>query len=286
MSLVLPPLIVGNACWEFNRTYLFGVVNVTPDSFSDGGAFLDADRAVAQGLRLAAEGADALDIGGESTRPRAEVVPLNEELARVLPVISALASATRVPISIDTYKAETARQAVAHGATIINDISGGTLDSEMARVVAKTGALYIAGHLRGTPQTMQENISFGDVVWEVREELRDRVRRLVDAGVRPDRIWVDPSVGFGKTAEQSMALIRAAGHLRAELGCAVMIGPSRKSFIGALTGQAAAERIFGSCAAMAVAVACGADAVRVHDVAQLAPALRVADGIVRSPLLG
>jgi dihydropteroate synthase len=279
MGPVLTAFEAGRLRWDYSRTCVFGVVNVTPDSFYDGGRFADPARAVEHGLALAAQGADVLDVGGESTRPGSTPVSAEEELGRVLPVIEALVQRTATAISIDTYKARVARAAVAAGASVINDVSGLLLDAEMAEAAAESEALVVLGHLRGQPATMLEEVRFADVVAEVADELRDSVRRAVRAGVRADRIWIDPGIGFGKTAEQSLALLRAVGRLRDDVGYPVLVGPSRKSFIGSVTGQPAGERLMGTCAAVAAVVVAGADAVRVHDVGELAPAVRVADAI-------
>lgn len=281
MPLVIPETLVGSTRWDYSRSYLFGVVNVTPDSFSDGGMYYDATAAIAQGLQLVGAGADALDIGGESTRPRSEPVSAAEECKRVLPVIEGLAPQVKVPISIDTYKASVARAAVAAGASIINDVSGLRLDPEMPAAVAETGALVIIGHLRGEPASMQDDIAFTDVVAEVCDDLRASIRLAIRAGVRADRIWLDPGIGFGKTTDQSLALVRATGFIREALGYPVMIGPSRKSFIGAITGRPAGERLMGTAAASAAAIALGADALRLHDIEELAEGMRIADAIAR-----
>jgi dihydropteroate synthase len=275
------PVPLGDTVWDFSRTCVVGVINVTPDSFYDGGRYAETATAVEHGLALAEQGANVLDVGGESTRPGSTPVPAEEELARVLPVVEGLAEACRVPISVDTYKAEVARRAVEAGASIVNDISGLGIDAEMARTVAEIGATVVLGHLRGLPETMQEDVGFTDVVREVADDLRGSIRRAVTAGVDAARIWVDPGIGFGKTAEQSLQLLRAAGRLREELGYPVLIGPSRKSFIGAVTGQPPEDRLMGTCAAVAAVVLAGADAVRIHNVGELAPAILVADAIKR-----
>jgi dihydropteroate synthase len=280
MSLQLPPVRVGPSTWDFSRTLIFGVLNVTPDSFSDGGRFDSVDAAVEQAKRLIAIGADAIDIGGESTRPKASPIAVDDELSRVLPVIEALSPCV-VPISIDTYKARVAREAVAAGASIINDVSGLRLDDKMVDVVAETEATVIIGHLRGSPATMMQNIQFDDVVGEVLDELRSSIRLAISKGVAPEKLWTDPCVGFGKTAEQSMALIWATNRLREELGYPVLIGPSRKSFIGKVTGEPVDQRLMGTCAASSVAIARGADGLRLHDVEQLVSAVKIADAISR-----
>lgn len=283
MYLVLPEARLGRHSWALDRAYVFGVINVTPDSFSDGGQFLDPVKAVERGRALAAAGADALDVGGESTRPRSEAVSLQAELDRVLPVIERLSAELDLPISVDTYKAEVARQAVAVGASIINDISGMGLDPKMGEVAADTQAAIILGHLRGSPATMQDDISFVDVVSEVGDELRARVQLAVAAGVAPERIWIDPGIGFGKTAPQSLALLAAIDVLKRAVGYPLMIGASRKSFIGELTGAPSAERLMGTAAATSAAIVLGADAVRIHDVGELEQAVVVANAIRNAP---
>ncbi|PIE19757.1 MAG: dihydropteroate synthase [Proteobacteria bacterium] len=282
MSLVIPPLQLDGTRWDYQRTLIFGVLNVTPDSFSDGGRFIDLEAAIARGEALVAAGADALDTGGESTRPRSTPVDALEEKRRVLPVLEALSERVSVPLSVDTYKAEVARDAVSAGASIINDVSGGTLDEAMYSVAAETGALYIAGHLRGEPATMMDEVHFDDVVAEVEDELRQRLRRAVVAGLPPEKLWIDPGVGFGKGEDHSLTLIAATGRLREALGHPIMIGPSRKSFIGQLTGKGTAERVMGTAGAASVAIARGADALRLHDVAELHDAVVVADAIARA----
>lgn len=281
-ALVLTSTQFAQVCWNFERTYVFGVVNATPDSFHDGGRFAGPRAAVEHGLALAQQGADAVDVGGESTRPESTPVDLQQELRRVIPVVEGLAAQTRIPISIDTYKAQVAREAIAAGAAIVNDVSGGLLDEDMLGVVARSEAAVVLGHLRGRPQSMQRDVSFTDVVAEVTSELRQRVRAAVRAGVDPQRIWVDPGIGFGKTSDQSLSLLNALGRIRGDLGYPLMVGPSRKSFIGAVTGQPVAQRLMGTCAACSAAVVAGADALRVHDVADLLPGIRVADAIVRA----
>lgn len=281
MSTILPPTRLGWLPWNWTRTCIFGVINVTPDSFSDGGCYEDPARAVEHGLHLAEAGADVLDVGGESTRPGSQPVPEEEELRRVIPVVEALARRHVAPISVDTIKARVAREALAAGACIINDISGGLLDPGLLDAAVEGGATLVLGHLRGQPATMNEGIRFRDVTVEVQEELRAALRRAMAAGLPADRLWVDPGLGFGKTAPQTLQLLRTCGRLREATGHAVLVGPSRKSFIGAVTGQPVGERVMGTCAATAAAIIAGADAVRLHDVEMLAPAVRVADAIRR-----
>jgi len=258
-----------------------GVVNVTPDSFSDGGMFDDAMAAVAHAAQLADEGADLVDIGGESTRPGAEPVPEDEERGRVVPVIERVhAQLPDVPISIDTRHAAIAADALAAGASVVNDISGGA-DEEMLPVVAKAGAGLVLMHMRGEPGTMQDAPLYEDVVAEVHEYLRERVEAAIFAGVEADRLCVDPGIGFGKTVDHNLQLLRSIG-VFGDLDAAVLVGASRKRFVGALSGaDDPRDRLEGSLAAAILAAASGADIVRVHDVRATVRALRVADAITR-----
>jgi dihydropteroate synthase len=276
----LSPLVFRRATFDWRRTYLMGVVNVTPDSFSDGGAFLDPAVAVAHGRRLVAEGADLVDVGGESTRPGAEPVPAAEERARVVPVVRALRDVAT--IAVDTYKAEVAAAALAEGAEIVNDISGGTLDPALFPTVATHGAVVVVGHLRAQPKQMQAHARYTDVVREVLDELSTRVAAARAAGVARERIWIDPGLGFAKTAEHNLEILARLGEFRA-LGCPIVVGASRKSFVGALTGREVGARELGTAAANAAAVLGGANVVRVHDVAAQRDAVVVADAIAHAP---
>ena len=243
-----------------------GVLNVTPDSFSDGGLWLDPDAAVAHGVAMAAEGAGVIDVGGESTRPGAEEVPVSEELRRVVPVIEALAPHVRV--SVDTRKAPVADAALAAGATILNDVS-----ASLHEVAAAHGAGFIAMHMRGTPATMQREASYGDVVAEVRDFLVARAEKALAAGVA--EVWIDPGLGFAKTADHNLSLLRHLDELVAT-GLPVLVGASRKSFIGRLTGDAPVDdRLEGSLAAAVWAMTHGASMVRVHDVQATVHAARL-----------
>ncbi len=252
------------------------VLNVTPDSFSDGGRTFDPEAAVAHGLKLIAEGADLVDVGGESTRPGAEPVAAAEERRRILPVVRALAP--KITISIDTTKAPVAAAAVEAGASIVNDVSAGTMDPEMLPLVARAGAAVILMHRQGMPKTMQRRPRYRDVVGEVRAYLEARVRAALEAGVAPGTIAVDPGIGFGKTLEHNLELLRRTGEIAA-LGCPMVIGVSRKSFLGKIQGAPEASRLEASIAAALVAVERGARVVRVHDVAATVRALRVAEAI-------
>lgn len=275
------PLPGGRTLTLGDRTLLMGVLNVTPDSFSDGGLSLDLERAVAAGLRLVEEGADILDIGGESTRPGAKPVPAGEERARVVPVIEALASRVRVPISVDTYKSTVAAAAVGAGASIINDVSGLRYDPGLGPVAATTGAALVLMHTRGRSGDMYKEASYHDVIAEVLDELRESIAFATGAGVRRAAIVVDPGIGFAKHAQQSYEVL-ARLHEFAELACPLLIGPSRKSFLTRATGpDAPSTRDWATAAAVTTAVLEGAHIVRVHAVAEMRDVVRVADEIRR-----
>ncbi|HEX3737951.1 MAG TPA: dihydropteroate synthase [Solirubrobacterales bacterium] len=255
-----------------------GVVNVTPDSFSDGGLYLDPGAAIAHGKELAAQGAAILDVGGESTRPGAASVSADEELRRIEPVVSGLADAA-AEISIDTSKAEVARAALDAGATIVNDVTALRGDPEMAALVADRGAGLVLMHMVGDPRTMQANPEYGDVVAEVRDFLAARLAAAVATGVDESRIWIDPGIGFGKTDRHNLELLRGLGALAA-LGRPIVIGTSRKSFIGRTDGSAIDERLGGTIATSILAAAAGASVLRVHDVREMAEALDVASAVL------
>lgn len=264
---------------ELDRPLVMGVVNVTPDSFSDGGMFAAPEEAIAHGLRLRAEGADLLDIGGESTRPGATRPLVAEELDRVVPVIAGLADAG-VPVSVDTMRAEVADAALSAGASVVNDVSGGLADPDILRVVAQSGAGYVAMHWRAHAQVMAQHASYDDVVREVREELCRRVEAAVAAGVGTQRLAIDPGLGFAKTADHNWSLL---AHLDAldELGLPVLVGSSRKSFLGSLLADASGEprpvhdREDANVALTTIAALAGVWAVRVHEVRASVDALRV-----------
>jgi dihydropteroate synthase len=251
-----------------------GVVNVTPDSFSDGGEFLEAAVAIDHGTRLAAEGADILDIGGESTRPGAQPVDADEELRRVVPVVEGLAGGPAA-ISIDTTKADVARRALDAGAAIVNDVSAFRFDPELVGVVAETGADCCLMHMLGEPRTMQDDPRYGDVVADVKAFLEERLAFAVGAGVAEERIWLDPGIGFGKTLAHNLELLRRLDEIVA-IGRPVVVGTSRKSFLGKLTGKGEKERLPGTIATNVLALERGARIFRVHDVAEVGEALAVA----------
>jgi len=260
-----------------------GVVNVTPDSFSDGGRFVEAGAAVAQGLALAASGAALLDVGGESTRPGADPVDAAEELRRTVPVVRELVAAAGVPVSIDTTKASVAAAALEAGAVMVNDVSGGAADADMLRVVADAGAMFVVMHTRGTPRTMRAEARYEDVVREVGDELRARVDAAVSAGVRAEAMLADPGIGFAKTAEHNLALLAALPELATRVEVPLLVGASRKSFLGRVLGDAPVDAR--EEATLAMTVWCfvhGAAVVRVHDVNPSRRACELLDALDRA----
>jgi dihydropteroate synthase len=275
------PWTFGKRAYQLGPTPLImGIVNVTPDSFSDGGCFIDVDRAVEHALELVEQGADILDLGGESTRPNAEPVPFEEELRRVLPVVEQLAPQVTVPLSIDTTKAEVARLCLAAGAEIINDISGLTFDADMPAVCRDHAAGIICMHIQGTPQTMQIDPTYEDCVREIRDWLADRLRFLESAGIPPERTVIDPGIGFGKTAQHNVTLLASIGPFR-QLGRPVLIGHSRKGFLKKVLGRELDERLAGTLGVSVALAAQGTDILRVHDVAAVRDALRAWETILR-----
>jgi len=257
---------------------IMGILNVTPDSFSDGGKYLSFERAVERGLEMVKDGADIIDVGGESTRPGSTPVPADEEISRVVPVLRALAERTETILSVDTTKAVVARQAIAAGACMINDTSALADDPEMAGVVRDSGCAVVLMHRLGTPETMQHSPSYRSLFDEILDALHERVVAVEGTGVPGDRILVDPGVGFGKRFEDNLALHRHISDLR-NLGKPILIGPSRKAFLGRITGREPAGREFGTAAAVTVAVLGGANVVRVHDVGGAMDAVRVAHAV-------
>lgn len=266
-----------------------GIINVTPDSFSGDALGNDVEAAVAQAKRMYAEGADILDVGGQSTRPGSDPVPVEEEIRRILPVVKRLTATDGVPlpISIDTSRAAVADESLKAGAHIINDITGLRDDPALADVVARHNAALVLMHIQGTPRTMQQDPHYDDLLAEVTHYLRESIVRALTAGVKRDRIWVDPGIGFGKTIDHNLELLRRLSDLRT-LGCPILIGTSRKAFIGRILAQSKGgelpppqARVVGTGATLAVAICNGADIVRVHDIAHAVEVVRVADAIVR-----
>jgi len=262
----------GNFRLSLDRPLIMGVINVTPDSFSDGGKYIELNQALIRAYALTAEGADILDIGGESTRPGAAPVSLEEERRRVLPVVERLAGGV-VPISVDTQKPELMREAVAAGAAMVNDIFGFRAKGAFEAVAESRAAICIM-HMQGEPRTMQQNPHYVNVVQEVRDDLARRVRAAENAGISKERIVVDPGFGFGKTMEHNLALLRNLGEF-SNMGTALVAGLSRKTMLGKITGREPGERVFASVAAALIAVQNGAQIVRVHDVAATRDALAV-----------
>ncbi|MFW6045166.1 MAG: dihydropteroate synthase [Planctomycetota bacterium] len=261
-----------------DRPLIMGILNVTPDSFSDGGEFFRPDLAVEHAEMMEAEGADIIDVGGESTRPGSEPVEVDEEMRRVLPVIEELAAETDVPISVDTQKSDVAREAISCGADMVNDVSGMRADPEMANVVAESGVGCCLMHMQGRPQNMQENPSYEDVVQDVAAWMERRLDCAERHGVDPGRIFLDPGFGFGKTPQHNLELLRRLNAFH-DLGCPVMVGTSRKSTLGEILDAGADERLYGSLATVTAAVMSGCHMVRVHDVAPTLDTVLVCEAI-------
>ncbi len=261
------------------RTYVMGILNVTPDSFSDGGKYLDPADAVSRALQMIEEGADFIDVGGESTRPGAGPVPLAEELNRVLPVISALAGKTDTPISVDTYKPQVAMSALDAGAVIVNDISGMAFDDALAKLAREMGASVVLMHMKGEPRTMQNNPAYDNLWQEVIDYLQQRIEHVRSSGLK--QIIIDPGIGFGKRPEHNLKILKNLSNLKS-LGYPILAGTSRKSFIGKLLDLQIENRLEGSLAAAVVSVMNGASIVRVHDVKETKRAVAIADAIMRS----
>ncbi|MDA8387201.1 MAG: dihydropteroate synthase [Nitrospiraceae bacterium] len=276
-------LAAGGHILDFSRrTHIMGILNVTPDSFSDGGLYLDPARAVERALRMAGEGADIIDVGGESTRPGAAAASPEAEIERTLPVIKAIKKRTSVPVSIDTWKAPVARAALDAGADIINDISGMRFDAGMPGLAALYKVPVVLMHIKGTPEDMQKNPRYDALIPEILDYLRGSIRIASDAGVREDRIIIDPGIGFGKTVGHNLEILKNLEAFTG-LGKPVLAGPSRKAFIGHVLGGAPpGERLEGTIAAAIIAIMNGASILRVHDVKEVSKAARVADAIKRS----
>ncbi len=269
----------GSRQMTFEKIRIMGILNITPDSFSDGGKFFSVPKAVEKALEMEQVGADLIDIGGESTRPGAQNVSLTQELDRILPVIQEIRKHSEIPISIDTTKPEVARLAIKEGADIINDVDGLNASGEMTEVIKEFGAGLILMHRRGTPETMQTLTQYKDVVEDVFEELDASLQEVRKQGIEMDQIVLDPGIGFAKTAEQNLELIARLARFGA-WGRPVLAGPSRKSFIGNLTGKSAADRDWGSAAAVTLSIASGAHIVRVHEVEGMRDVVKVAEAII------
>jgi dihydropteroate synthase len=257
---------------------LLGIVNVTPDSFSDGGLFLDPERAIAHARELVAAGADLLDVGGESTRPGAGAVDAEEELARIAPVLAGL-DGLEVPISIDTSKAAVAEAALDGGAEIVNDVTALRSEPALAALCGERDCVVVLMHMQGTPRTMQEDPTYDDVVEDVKSFLAERIEFAVGAGIAEERIWIDPGIGFGKTVRHNLELLHRLGELR-ELGRPIVVGTSRKRFLGTITGREVDDRLGATIASNVLAMTAGADVLRVHDVAEVRQAMVVAEAVL------
>jgi dihydropteroate synthase len=280
-------ITIRNKSFEWGkRTYLMGVLNITPDSFSDGGDFNTLESALAQAKKMVNSGVDIIDIGGQSTRPGAGEISLEEEIDRVVPVVQMLRQKSdffaSIPISVDTTRSQVAKAAVAEGADIINDVSGATFDSEMLSTVAKFGVSIVLMHLRGTPQTMQKLTDYQDLIGEVGEFLETRIVAAVAAGIDKSQIIIDPGIGFAKTYSQNLEILQQLPRFRS-LNCPILVGVSRKSFIGHILNQPEAkQRVWGTAAACTGAIANSADILRVHDVKEMHDVCQVADAIFRN----
>jgi len=263
------------------RTCIMGVLNITPDSFSDGGKYLDKEKAVQRAMEMARGGADIIDIGGESSRPGAVSISAAEEIERVIPVVEALIGKIEVPISVDTRKSEVAREVLSKGASFINDITALRADGDMAKVIADFDAGCILMHMKGDPENMQDAPHYDDVIGEISAYLAESIKLAEDSGIDPGKIIIDPGIGFGKTLEHNLLILKNLERFK-ELDKPIMVGTSRKSFIGKLTGKEADERIFGTAASIAAAILNGADIVRVHDVPQMREISTIADSVKRA----
>jgi dihydropteroate synthase len=258
-----------------------GILNVTPDSFSDGGLFFDKDAAIRHALQMQKDGADIIDIGGESTRPGAEKVSSKEEIKRVLPIISVLAKNIRIPISIDTYKADVAAAAIDAGASIVNDISGLRFDKKMPKLIARHKLPVVMMHIKGTPKNMQKNPKYKALIPEIIDYLAGSIKIARDAGINDDMIMIDPGIGFGKTVEHNLEIIKQLNEFEG-LEKPILLGASRKAFIGKiLDGRTASNRVEGTASAVAIGIFNGANIIRVHDVREMSRAAKVADAIKR-----
>ena len=266
-----------------SRTHLMGILNVTPDSFSDGGQFFKYDDAVRQGIKMAQEGADIIDVGGESTRPGSDSVTIEEELSRVIPVIEALSKEINIPISIDTCKSEVAKKALDAGAEMINEISALRFDPQMKKIAAEYQVPIVLMHIKGTPKNMQKNPYYDDVIEEITKYLRESIQMAKGAGIKKENIIIDPGIGFGKRLKDNLNILKNLNKLSI-LDCPILIGPSRKSFIGKILDLPVEERLEGSLAALAVSIANGANIIRVHDVKESKRVACLVDTILKADL--
>lgn len=272
-------LKIKNQNFDFSkRTYIMGILNVTPDSFYDGGRFLDAKKALEQGIKMAEDGADIIDVGGQSTRPGSDSVSVEEELSRVIPVIKSLAKEIDIPISVDTYKSEVAKKALDSGASMVNEISALRFDSEMRKVIKDFDVPVILMHIKGTPKDMQKNPYYDDLFEEITGYLKEAIRIAKNSGIDENKIIIDPGIGFGKRLEDNLKILKNLSLLKS-LKKPILVGPSRKSFIGKILDLPEEKRLEGSLAALSVAVMNGANIVRVHDVKESKRVAKIVDSI-------
>ncbi len=278
-------LIWRNYCLDFSKkTYIMGVLNVTPDSFSDGGLYFDISTAIERAHRMVEEGADIIDIGGQSTRPGSEPIMIEEELRRTIPVIESLSRETRIPLSIDTYKSGVARRALDAGASMVNDISGLRFDPKMSEVVSQYDVPVVIMHIKGTPRDMQQNPQYEALIPEIMDYLRDGIAIARKAGISEDKIIIDPGIGFGKTYEDNLKIIHDL-HEFTFFKKPVLIGPSRKAFIGKILGDVpVTDRLEGTAAAVSISIMNGANIIRAHDVKEMVKVAKVADAIKREKI--
>lgn len=269
------PLLCGKYKLSLDKTIIMGILNVTPDSFSDGGLFYNTDKAVEYAKQMVKDGAQIIDVGGESTRPGSAPISLKEELRRVKPVIKRLLREVDVPLSIDTYKPEIAGECLKLGVHMVNDITG-LANKDMLRIVKQYGVPVIVMHMKGKPKTMQKNPNYKDVVDDIKQFLKNRIAKARKAGIKD--VIIDPGIGFGKTTEHNLQILKRLSEFK-ELKCPILVGPSRKSFIGNITGMPPNERLEGTLAAVAIAIMNGANIVRVHDVKECKRAVQIADAI-------
>ena len=271
-----------NFCLDLgNRTHIMGILNVTPDSFFDGGRYIEKEKAVEHGIRLAEQGADIIDVGGESTRPYSKRISAQEEMDRVIPVIESLANQVDIPISIDTYKSEVAREAIKAGASIINDISAFRFDSKMAELAAQEGIPVVLMHMKGRPENMQDNPEYEDLMGEIISFLRDVKQDAIKKGIKEEHIILDPGIGFGKRPEHNLEIIRSL-NLLSELNSPILTGPSNKAFIARIVGTKAEDREIGTMAVIACAIMNGAHIIRVHNVEKAVKTAKIVDAIKRA----
>ena len=263
---------------ESKKVRIMGVLNVTPDSFSDGGKYNYIDSAVRRALAIESEGADIIDIGGESSRPGASPVPLDEEVKRVVPLVKELKQILKIPISVDTYKSKVARLALEAGASIINDITGLNQDIDMATVIKEYGAEVVIMHMQGTPQNMQKDPKYDDVLKDIYSFLEEAIEKAAQSGIKRDKIIIDPGIGFGKTLKDNLTILKNIRFFK-KLNLPILIGPSRKTFIGEITGKETEERLMGTASSVAVSIINGANIVRVHDVKEMVDVALVARAI-------